>query len=225
MSLADLQSLTTALVRDDAGKIATGERDRAIALAVTRYSKDRPHVLVADLVSAGGKFLDLPAGWQNGFSAIQSLEYPIGDAPPTYIPVDMWQVYQGLAGLQILLIDSLAIGATVRAAYTVPHTVDALTDTLPAVDAEPVASYAAAMLCDQLASLYSNDTDSSIQADAVDHTSKAREFALRAKTLRKRYFDELGVEPKRNVAAGVVVDLDLTDSLGRDRLLHPGRYR
>lgn len=225
MSLADLQSLTTALVRDDAGNIATGERDRAIALAVTRYGKDRPRALVEDLVSAGGKWLDLPSEWEHGISVIQSLEYPIGNAPPTLLALGMWQVYQGPMGWQILLVDSLAIGATVRAAYTAPHVVDALTDTIPAVDAEPVASWAAALLCDQLASLYSNDTDSSIQADAVDHTSKAREFALRAKTLRKRYYDELGIEPKRNVAAGVVVDMDLTDSRGRDRLLHPGRYR
>lgn len=225
MTLTDLQTLTTALVRDDAGKIATADRDSAIALAVSRYSKDRPRVLVEDLVSAGGKLLDLPAGWEPDFSAIQSLEYPIGDAPPTLLALGTYELYQGPAATQILLVDGLAAGAQVRARYTVQHVATLATYTLPAIDAEPVASYAAAILCDQLASLYSNDTDSSIQADAVDHTSKAREFAFRAKTLRKRYYDELGIAPKRNVAAGVVVDMDLPDSRGRDRLTHPGRYR
>lgn len=225
MTLTDIQSLTTALVRDDAGNIATADRDSAIALAVSRYSKDRPRVLVEDLTSAGGQLLDLPAGWEAGFSAIQSLEYPIGNAPPTLLALGTYELYQGPADTQILLVDGLAAGAQVRARYTVQHVATLATYTPPGIDAEPLASYAAAILCDQLASLYSNDTDSSIQADAVDHTSKAREFALRAKTLRKRYYDELGIEPKRNVAAGVVVDMDLNDSRGRDRLTHPGRYR
>lgn len=226
MTPTDLQSLTTALVRDDAANISTADRDSAIALAVSRYSKDRPRLLVEDLVSpAGGQLLDLPVGWEPGFSALQSLEYPIGNAPPSLLPLGAWELYQAPAGWQILLIVGLPAGAQVRARYTVAHSVTVSTYTPPDGDSEALASYAAAILCDQLASLYSNDTDSSIQADAVDHTSKAREFALRAKTLRKRYYDELGIEPKRNVAAGVVVDMDQADSRGRDRLHHPARYR
>ncbi|MEW8660777.1 MAG: hypothetical protein AB2603_20895, partial [Candidatus Thiodiazotropha endolucinida] len=92
-------------------------------------------------------------------------------------------------------------------------------------DREAVASYAAALCCEQLVSEYSGDSDSTIQADSVDHGDKARKFGRRADKLRKRYYNELGIEPKRNQAAGVVVDLDGRDSRGRDRLTHPGRFR
>jgi hypothetical protein len=43
--------------------------------------------------------------------------------------------------------------------------------------------------------------------------------------LRKRYFDDLGIDPKRNVAAGAVVNLNMASSVGRDRITHPRRYR
>lgn len=225
MSLIDLQTLTDNLVRDDAGKIATPERDSAIALAVSRYSKDRPATKVEAITAAGGKWLDLPASWEAGFSALQALEYPVGEAPPNVLGADEWSLYQGLSGLQILLVNSVPAAVTVHATFSIQHVVDVSTDTIPGVDQEAVASYAASLLCDQLASLYSGDTDSTIQADSVEHQSKARDFAIRAKTLRKRYYDELGIDAKRNVAAGVVVDLDGKDSQGNDRLQHRGMFR
>lgn len=226
MPLTDYQTLTDNLVRDDAGAIATADRDSAIALAVSRYSKDRPRKLVEDITAASsGKWLDLPASWEDGFSVLQALEYPVGEAPPSFLSADSFSLYQAPAGEQILLRNAVTAGDTVRATFTVQHVLGGATDTIPGVDSEAVASYAAAILCDQLASLYSGDSDSTIQADSVDHQGKAREFAIRAKTLRKRYYDELGIDPKRNVAAGVVVDLDFPNSLGQDRLQHPGRFR
>lgn len=223
--LSDYQTLTAALVRDDAGDISVAERDAAIALAVSRYSKDRPVEKVEDLTSAGGQYLDLPVAWETGFSGMRALEYPIGDIPPTLLDIGAWGLYNAPSGPSIMIRESLVAGEQVRSVYTIQHVVSAVADTIPVVDREPVASYAAAILCDQLATLYSGDSDSTIQADSVDHNSKAREFATRAKTLRKRYYDELGIDPKRNVAAGVVVDMDLADSQGNDRLLHGRGYR
>ena len=98
-------------------------------------------------------------------------------------------------------------------------------DTIPIEDREPVACWAAAVLCDQLAALYSGNTDSTIQADSVQQTSKAQEYAARAKALRKRYMDELGIEDKRSEPAGVVVNLDFPDSQGQDRLTHRSAFR
>ncbi|HHJ80938.1 MAG TPA: hypothetical protein ENJ65_04820 [Candidatus Tenderia electrophaga] len=223
--LVDYQILVDSLVRDDASAINVTERDIAIGLAVSRYSKDRPQTKVEDLTAPGGQTLALPAAWESGFSGLQSLEYPVGNVPPSMISPGAWGIYNAPGTQQIMVQASLPASATVRASFTVQHVLDDVTDTIDIVDREPVASYAAAILCDQLASLYSGDSDSTIQADSVDHQSKAREFSSRAKTLRKRYYDELGIDPKRNVAAGVVVDLDLSNSLGNDRLLHPGRRR
>lgn len=225
MALADYQSLVDKMVRDDTGKIATADRDKAIGLAVERYSKDRPRPKVEDLTAAGGHLLDLPSGWQADFSELQTLEYPIGEVPPSLIAQDEISLYRTPMATKIMLAQSLPAAASVRATYTIRHVVDATNDTIPVGDREPVASWAAAVLLDQLASLFSGDSDSTIQADNVDHRTKAQEFAARGRGLRRQYFDELGIDPKRNVAAGAVVNLDFRDSQGRDRLTHPMRLR
>lgn len=226
MALADFQNLVDDLVRDDTGKITVADRDQAIGLAVERYGKDRPRSKVEDVAAlVTGQVLPLPAGWQADFSKIVSLEHPIGEIPPALLGSDAHRLYDTPTTTQVLLAVVLQAAEQVRATYTVRHTLDAVTDTLPVQDREAVSSWAAALLLDQLASLFSGDSDSTIQADSVDHNSKAREFAARARSARKRYFDELGIDPKRNVAAGAVVDLDLRDSHNRDRLTHPGRFR
>lgn len=223
--LTDYQTLVDSLVRDDAGRIATGERDSAIALGVLRYGKDRPRFAYQDMVSASGDALAMPGAWVMGFSGLSSLEYPVDEIPPVYLAAGAWGVYNVPGVERIMLNPPVGAGATVRVLFTVPHTVDVSTDTIPLMDREAVASYAAAILCDQLSALYSGDSDSTIQSDSVDHNSKASEFAARARVLRQRYFNELGIDPKRAVAAGVVVNLDRTDSQGNDRLQHPRRFR
>jgi len=226
MPLADYQTLTDKLVRDDTGKIAVADRDEAIARAVARYSKDRPQIKAEDAAAPGGNFLNLPAGWQADFSALRSIEYPIGDVPATLLAQESFGIYLAPTGEKIMLRDAITAGQNARINYTIRHIVSsAPADTIRADDREAVCAWSAALLLDQLAALFSGDSDSTIQADNVDHNSKSREYAARAKSLRARYFDEMGIDPKRNLAAGVVVDLDLADSQGRDRLLHPGRFR
>jgi len=221
--LGDYQSLIERKVRADAGDILPSDLTDAIDAAVIRYSKDRPRTLVEDVTAPGGQVLDLPGDWVPGFSMVQLLEYPIGQVPPATL--DEWEIYQAPAGESVLIADSLPAAAVVRVSYSVFHFLDETTDTVPLVDRDAVASWAAALVCDQLASRYSGDSESTIQADSVDHGGKSRQYASRAKTLRQRYFDDLGIDPKSNAAAGVVVDLDMPNSLGHDRLLHPGRLR
>lgn len=225
MPLIDYQTLVDKLVRDDASRIESSDRDDAIGLAVEQYSKDRPDDKVEDVVSAGGRYLDYPAAWQADFSEMQSLEHPIGEFPPSFINPADWTVYASPGAEQLLLRIELDANATVRTTYSIRRVLTDSADTIPVGDREPVACYAAAVLCEQLATFYSGDSDSTLEADSVNQSSKAREFSSRAKGLRKRYFDALGIDPKRNVAAGVVVDHDGVNSLGQDRLQHPGRLR
>lgn len=225
MALSDFQSLVDDLLRDDASRISATQRDTAIATAVARYSKDRPRAKVQDVVSPGGNLLPLPAAWESAFSDLDILEYPVGNVPPIYISPQAWSLYATPTELKIMVSFGLPVSASVRATYSIAHQVDGSADTVPIGDREPVSCLAAASLCDQLAGLYSGDSDSTISADSVNHQSKAGEYASRARSLRKRYFDELGIDTKKNVPAGVVVDLDLGSSLGADRLTHGVGYR
>lgn len=225
MALPDFQSLVDDLLRDDATRISNTQRDTAIASAIARYSKDRPRQKVEDIVADGSNLLPLPAAWENDFSSLSGLEYPIGDVPPTTIGQQWQRLYEAPSGLKIMVISTVPAGHSVRATFTISHAVSENSDTVPVGDREAVSCLAAASLCDQLAGLYSGDSDSTIQADSVNHQSKAGEFASRARALRKRYLDELGIDAKKNVAAGVVVDLDLNNSQGGPRLTHRRGFR
>lgn len=225
MALADFQSLVDGMVRDDENRITTDNRDAAIALAVSRYSGDRPRKIVVDLTAAGGHFLDLPESWEDGFSQLEILEYPVNKVPPSEISPAEWRLYSNPSSTRIMVTTALAAAATVRATHTARHVLNDETDTIPLDAREPVSAYGASVLLDQLASATANSSDPTIGADSVDHRSKSREYAARARAHRQRYLDTFGLAERKNVAHGVIVDLDLTDSRGRDRLTHPGRYR
>lgn len=102
-----------------------------------------------------------------------------------------------------------------------PHCLfaDADTDTLPPDDMEAVASYAAAVLFDQIAAATSGDSSLTIAADAVDHKQKPSEFAKRATTLRQRYHDLLGIDPKRLKGGSTLAQVRLPSSRGGRRLI------
>jgi hypothetical protein len=225
MALSDFQSIVDDLLRDDAGHITTTQRDTAITTALARYSKDRPRQKVEDIVAPGGNLLPLPVAWEADFSQVQSLEYPIGNVPPAIINAQGYELYTSPNEVLIMVRDGFGINVNIRATFTITHMLSDIADTVPLGDREAVCCLAAASLCDQLAGLYSGDSDSTIQADSVNHQSKAGEFASRARALRKRYLDELGIDAKKNVAAGVVVDLNLSNSQGGPRLTHRRGYR
>lgn len=223
--LSDFQTFVADLVRDDASDISDVQRDKAITAAVLRYSKDAPVIKMVEVIATGGNFLNLPAEWIDDFSQLQSVEYPVGNVPPNKLSNDEYDVQLTPTGKKIAHKYSFSTGAKVWLEITVRHTLSDVADTIPIDDREAVCCLAGANLCDQLATKYSGDTNSSINADSVNHQSKAAEYAARARALRKRYTDELGIDTKRNKSACAVVAMKNTDSRGRDRLTHGTRFR
>lgn len=220
--LSDYQTLVTDLVRDDAGKVSTDQRNAAIASAVTRYSGDRPYTSVKDVVGSGALF-DLPSGWEPDFSGIGSIEYPLGAVPPTFLDTDRYDLYQSPTAIKIMLLDDLGAASTIRVRFTIAHVVSAQADTVPVKHRELVGKYAAALLCDQLAAFYANESDSTIHADSVRQTSKSQAYAAKARGYRKDYLDGLGIQDKTAAPAGTVVQMKSKDSLGGPRFFHPAR--
>lgn len=221
--LTDLQVLVDAMVRDAGGVIDPTDRDRAIASAVLRYSSDRPRTQVTDQAAAGGHFLDLPEGWDESFSRVVAIETPVGQVPPAVLPAGSWTMYQLPAGWKVMLEQPLAAAVQVRMTVTRTHQVDDLVDTVPSADHEAVANWAAAMLLDQLANAFAGDRQATIQADSVDHQAKSRDYGARAKAHRQAYLDHIGVDTRRNVAAGAVVTIERTGTSGRRPLVHGRR--
>lgn len=224
VNLPDLRDLIDDLVRNPAHQVTPAQRERAIELALVRYSADRPREVVEDVVTADGATVPLPAGWVAGESLLRIVECPVV-TPPVPLEADAWAMWRTPTGEVIGLLQAATPGATARLHYTAPHVVDATSSTIPSPHREAVACYAASLLAEQIATAHASAQDSTIAADRVDQAHPAREWAARAKAYRNRYFATLGieisaqgVEQPRIDAAGVVVDLNLPTSHGRGRM-------
>lgn len=215
MALADFQALVDNLVRDPDSHIATADRDKAIDLARLRYSQDKPRQLFEDLAGDGSHLLAYPAAFEFDFSNITQIETPPDQTPPAVLGNADWQPYVTVAGSRIMFDAAPAVGAVVRVRFTTAHLLDGANDTIPGKHQEAVSCWAAALLQDQLASQFSGASLPTMDSDSVDHGEKAAMFSRRAGRNRARYFDELGIDPKRNVAAGATVNLSIAHGGGQ----------
>lgn len=193
MALADIQGLVDNLVRDESGATGPDVRDQAIALAVLRYSQDVERRATEDVAwSASGCFGTLPAGWVAGSYLIEA-EYPVGQVPRSLVEMSIYQAPDG----QLLAVpQAIHTGELVRVVFAVPHALtgedDGALDTTAPEHREALASYAASLLCKQLATKYSGERDSSISADHSNTESRARNFAARARDYRAAYYAGIG---------------------------------
>jgi len=225
VALSDIQPLVDGFVRDASATIDSIARDDAIGFAVQRLSEDRPRPAVEDVTADGTNLLPLPAAWETDFSSINHIEYPIGFTPPTLIDQSEWAFYLTPSGLKIQTLNAIGSGESVRLNFTIAHVLDGMADTVLRSQNEAVAAYAASLCLYQLAGKYNNDSDATIAADSVDHRNKGKDYMAAAARLRTLYFQRLGIREEKTGPAGTVVDLDLRDSRGRDRITHPRRFR
>ena len=218
--LSDYQVLVNDMIRDSADRVDAEQLDRAIGLAVIQYGKDRPREVVEDIVSPGGKILDMP---QNAIR-VTSIEYPVAEFPISRLHSDQWGIYKAPDGEKIILDVHTLMASYVRLTVVRNHILTETDDTIPSVDREAVGSYAAAILFDQMSADTSTDGNPTIAADTVNHQAKPDSFAKRAERLRTRYYDLLGLDPKRVQGASVNVTMPSRSTTGHRRLTH-GRHR
>lgn len=128
-TLADFRTRLDILLKDAAANLVQGDKDAAIAQAAVLYSNDRPLELVADISGADSFDLALPAGWVDGFSRAQLIEYPYDSsvAVPTVLEDDEWFIYQTPTGKVLRLSSAVpAVGETLRLHFTTQHHIPTL---------------------------------------------------------------------------------------------------
>lgn len=202
MAIEFYQRAAADLVRDDAGRLTAEQVDAAIAAAVARYSGEAPRTATEEMTGASGQWLE-PTGWADGASRLVSIEYPVGEVPPALLADNAAHVIAQPDGTEkIGLVDALPAASTVRVRYTTPHEVSGQADTIGAERRWGIALLAASILCGQLASLYANQSDSTISADAVEHKSKSELYAGRERAYLKQAEAALGVTLAALPAAG-----------------------
>jgi hypothetical protein len=222
------------------GELPLGEADKilAVGMALKTHSRHKPLVLVEDATGDGGFDYELIgatpilASWSDGFSIIKEVEYPIDDTQPlpNILPDDEWTVRQLPDGPVLRFLEDKPVETEdMRVTYTALHAFGLVgvveTCTVKAMDEEAVQALAAAYVCDLLATYYAQNQDSTIAADSVDHKSKASEYSARSQMYRTFYYNHIGIEEGKTVAASVTMDRDVTPSWQADHLTHGRKYR
>lgn len=219
----DYLDIIADLTQDTDSVLTSTVIGRALDLAVERYSADKPRKVVEDFTaSASSSRIDPPAGFVPDTSELLALEYPVDEQPPVYIRASEYRT--SLASYLDLEV-TVTSGDSLRATYTLTHTLSDVEDTIPLKHREAVANYAASLTCRQLSAHYAHDVDTTIGADSVDHQSKSDRFNRLANQYEGAYFESLGIPKERSQPAAEFVDLDLTLTGGGDRIFHKGRYR
>lgn len=226
-SLIDFQIKVDAVIKDDAGKLSTAEKESFIAEGVSRYSKHRPQRKVYDIAGDGGYDYSLPSDWVRDFSMIFSVEYPAGSRPANILGDKDWEIYEDSTGQKLRMLSATPnTGETIRITYTLLHAVNISSSTIPAFDADAVANLAASLCCEALANYYVQTADSTINADVVNYRTKSQEYSSRAKRLMTLYYDHIGIdEDSPHPPAGATGNWDTDYQWGQDRIGHPKRLR
>ena len=203
MALSEYQARVADLVRDPDSRITAAQRDGALADAARQYSEVRPLTYREDVYGGGNRDLVMPDFWVADASELISIEYPVGDKPPSMLETDEYYIYVHPSSAQhIIMPVAVPRGTWARVTYHRPHWLNAETDTIPERDAAAISWYAAAILCDQLAAVYAGSGDATIQADSVEHESKTQHYLRLAKEYRQLYATHLGVPVPGRRGAG-----------------------
>lgn len=169
-------------------------------LATARvYERDHPRRLTWEPVLTEGTFeYPLPSttsnptvtadkAWVNGFSHIETIEYPVDATVQNRVffhPGD-WLVEE-TRGKWMFRYDTPGAGEAARLTYTVPHTLDDSTDTLPTVHFEQICQYAAGMALLELANKFAGDMGSGSAGEVVGYRTKQQEHRQQAMDMMQK---------------------------------------
>jgi len=131
-NFTDYQTKVAQVIQDADTELETTDRDAFIEEAIGIHSKHRPQEKVLQVTGPGDYLYDLPEDWEEGFSVIESVEYPAGEQPPVFLDPTQYMLYQGASNKQIrFLYDSPETSETFLVTYTLRHSVDNNTGTIP----------------------------------------------------------------------------------------------
>lgn len=236
-AIADFVNEIPNVLSDDANRLGGAGGTVLAALVeraiLQRYSADSPLWIVSDIDGNGTNYIPLPVApgveddlpvFERDFSVIANIEFPIGQQPPQLILDSDFRVYRtpGAADKILINFDSPEPGTFLRATWSARHLRDG--STIPDKDFYAVVDFAASLGAEKLATFYVGTGDSSLQADVVQYRSKSAEMLACAKTLRKRYYNHMGIEEGAADAdigpAFAIGNQYLEQNSGVDRLVH-----
>ena len=178
---------------------ATQTATAALGDILAEFSRDCPRTKIHAFTS-GTTALDLPDWYEE--SSLLSVEGPTGEHPRVYIPKAQIDIDRLTGKLRLVGVET---GIACEARYTVMHTAELKGDVSIPVTRRTAAFYLmAATLCERIAVKHA-ETHRANTVDAVDYTSKSREFSALAKNFRAQYRQLVGASETTSAPAAEVV--------------------
>lgn len=221
----ELLAKVMALVKDVSSKLTASDFSQMISQALRQYSRVKPNEAAVDVTGNGTH--DYPVsgitGWVDEFSQVRSIEYPVDSVPAELLDEGDFEIYLATTGRALRLLSAEPQASeTFRVTFTLPRT----SATIASNDQDAVATLAASLCLEVLATRYLDTADPDMAADVVNYRSKSDEASRRAKAYAKIYGDHVGIKDNEGVAAAsAVADLSVGYPGGGDRLTHPSRAR
>lgn len=225
----------TGLAQLDTNQITDSVQYDLASAAVERYGQDRPDEITTDVTGTGARYYAVTGltSWAEGYSKIVSIEYPAiaiaSNDVPTYLDPDDWSDDYWVSGVRYIFLPNHAPASTetMRIRYTAPYTkASGAYSQISSRDFYAIGHLLASMMCQSVATRYSKTTDSGIAADAIGHTSRAGEFASRARELEKYYLQHMELDKSQDIRpAGEFINWDTDAGDGRRRYLFRGAPR
>ncbi|MCP3685460.1 MAG: hypothetical protein GY861_22640 [bacterium] len=179
-------------IQDEEEKLTDEELQACIDQAVSMYNSLGSERLVYEVVSDGGRIYDLPSDWEEDYSKIIGIEYPVyetgaGDSvySLTYLDMLYYDIYVVNGGSKLSLNIDITDGEAFRVHYCVSRSVWGI-DSVPIVNRPAVLSLSTAYAAYKMAAAYIQTMDPLISADSVDYLSKPAEY----RELAAYYYEE-----------------------------------
>jgi hypothetical protein len=234
-NITEIRAKVSARIKDTAARLTTSpdmtcDVDRAILDALALYEKVRPLSKTLKLDGDGGFDYAVSSltGFVDGFSVVVDVVYPYlaTDQILSVLEREEWGLVRLDTGLKLrFFLARPAATEDFLALFTTPHTLNAATSTVASSDDEALADLGAAFAHDQLASLYAQDTDSTITADAVDRRAKSENHRAQAASYRKSYAEKMQIGTSQQAAFAVAeMDRAFSNEVASDYFFH-GRRR
>ena len=202
------QAKVSQIIQDADEELALADRDAFIAEAVDMHPKNRPQVKVLEVTGTGDYLYDLPVDWEEGFSEIESIEYPASGLDfnpqvPSILDQVRYMIYQGATKKQIrFLYDTPGATETFLLTYNLRHSVDESAGTIPDADFNAVCNLAGALCCFALGRKLTEESGGASMAVRDQTWRSVLRYSEKGKELMALYNAHMGLNDD-NIAASV----------------------
>lgn len=220
-ALSDILKRTNELLKfTDTVNLTTADRRDLIVRAVREYSVRRPYWGITAQTAGSDNWYSLPSDYEDGFSFMHEIEYPVGNTPPDTIDDDNWfidtMIVSSTAVKRLRFVsNSPTNGEIFWMKYTKRHTFDSSDNsTVPDCDELGIAYLCCSLFCAALADHYAGRSDGNLtEVEIPGMTTRKDEYQSMAQTWWTKYDKSLpqledGAEGYINFSQDMYFDRD-----------------